>query len=47
MGKMRDDGYEVVTCSACGGCGYIEEEVGDDDGTVQVECQVCDGAGEC
>lgn len=44
---MVDDAYDKCTCSACGGCGYIEEEVGDEDGYVKVECQVCDGKGEC
>lgn len=42
--------YEKSTCSACGGSGYTEIYVDNDEGeedAVEVECCVCNGSGEC
>lgn len=45
---MAKDDYETTVCSACGGCGTIEESIDDDDTmVVDVECAVCGGTGEC
>ena len=35
-----------MCCSECGGSGVIEELLDDEESSVEVECQVCNGTGE-
>lgn len=35
-----------MVCSECNGTGKVEELIGDEDESVEVECQICEGTGE-
>jgi DnaJ-class molecular chaperone len=41
---IKQEKFEPVACTACGGTGFVE--VGDGDGYAASTCQICEGTGE-